>query len=93
MQNKYYSYKGKTVSQASQDHHSYTPTFQVTRTPSSPGQHSQNKLPCKIDLTLALDFRKIKDYASSKYDWGGELDVRDFGHVMDSIATPFLRLV
>ena len=60
MQNKYYSYKGKTVSQASQDHHSYTPAFQVTRTPSSPGQHSQNKLPCKIDLTLALDFRKLK---------------------------------
>lgn len=60
MQNKYYSYKGKTVSQASQDHHSYTPAFQVTRTPSSPGQHSQNKLLCKIDLTLALDFRKLK---------------------------------
>ena len=53
------------MSQASRDHHSYTPAFQVTRTPFSPGQHSQNKLPCKIDLTLALDFRKIKDYASS----------------------------
>ena len=88
IQNKYYSYQGKTVSQASQDHHSYTPAFQVTRTPPSPGQHSQNKLPCKIDSTLALDLRKIKDYASSKYDWGAELDARDFGHVMTRSRPP-----